>query len=90
MVSEQGKGRPGNFVQIASGMLYRHHVCEAFLGHCIDQVNRTAHARAWWLLDNVSTDRSTDVATARGAEIIVKNFNPPQALNALPAMSEKR
>ena len=63
---------------------------EAFLGHCIDQVNRTTRGRARVvLLDNVSTDRSAEVARVRGAEVIVRKCNQAQALNALLAMSRQ-
>ena len=61
---------------------------EGFLGHCIDEVFRTTRRRARVvLLDNVSTDRSVEVARARGAEVIVRKCSQPQALNALLTMS---
>ena len=64
---------------------------EAFLGPCIDQVNRTAHGRVRVVvLDNASTDRSAEVARARGAEVIVRHCSQSQALNALLAMSSSR
>src|SRR5262249_59909252 len=64
---------------------------EGFLGHCIDQVHRTTRGRARVVvLDNVSTDRSAEVARARGAEVIVRKCSQPRALNALLAMSRSR
>jgi len=42
------------------------------------------------LLDNVSTDRSAEVARVRGAEVVVRKCDHFQALNALLAMSRSR
>jgi glycosyltransferase involved in cell wall biosynthesis len=64
---------------------------EAFLGPCLDQIEKTACGRVRVVvLDNASTDRSAEVASARRAEVIVKKCSQPQALNLLLAMSKSR
>jgi glycosyltransferase involved in cell wall biosynthesis len=64
---------------------------EAFLGPCLDQIGKTARGRVRVVvLDNASTDRSAEVASSRGAEVIVKKCDQWQAMNWLLKMSRNR
>jgi glycosyltransferase involved in cell wall biosynthesis len=65
---------------------------ELFLGHCLRGIqSTTAHLKARIVvLDNVSSDRSVQIAREAGAQVLVEQCTQADALNRLLALSRSR